>query len=180
MEISDRLRSLGLKPAVLQGKQPLEFLETQSLHDAQSIWNVYGMNIALSECKAAQMLLNEVSESVARYTKFLQDSLSVLKSQPSSTKEKRSLKTTARICGVASIVLYFHTLAVHLCLLMRDASKNKSTRSDCVKAVERTRMVLSTFDSYLMKNLDRSLKSLSQYLCGKAIKNVMSDDEFCH
>ena len=54
------------------------------------------------------------------------------------------------------------------CCLDDQLSKN-----DLIKAVERTRMTVSTFDSYSTTNLDRSMKALQQYLQGKAVKKVI-------
>jgi hypothetical protein len=46
-------------------------------------------------------------------------------------------------------------------------------RADVVKAVERSRMTLSTFDAYLYTNIERSIKSLTQYLQGRSLKQVL-------
>ena len=50
-----------------------------------------------------------------------------------------------------------------------------SNDKDWLKAVERSRMTLSTFDAFVSTNLDRSLKALQSYLRGKVIKQLLED-----
>ncbi|KAL7486939.1 hypothetical protein ACHAW6_012543 [Cyclotella cf. meneghiniana] len=153
---------------------------------SQDIESDYSMNTVLSECTAAQTLLAEATVAIRRYLTYVQGGLGMYSSQPNSTKQRRSLKTMTRILGVARTVFVFYTLSVYVCLVMaqnalllQSVSKdspciNGLTRADFVKVVERTRMTLSTFDSYLEKNLDRSLKALTQYVQGKALRKVIS------
>jgi hypothetical protein len=181
-EISYRLDALKLDLDVIRQMQQDCFLSSESSVDAQDIWSVYDKNVALSECIAAQTLLSETSNAVKRYISYVQAALNLLSLKPTSTKEKRGLKTMTRLCGMANIVLDFFTLSVYVCLFMiknelqlRDnmsTDEDRWTRSDCVKLVERTRMTLSTFDIYMWNNLDRSLKALGQYLQGKALRKL--------
>eukprot|EP00804_Cyclotella_cryptica_P006561 CCRYP_012798-RA/>CCRYP_012798-RA protein AED:0.35 eAED:0.35 QI:0/-1/0/1/-1/1/1/0/776 len=155
----------------------------------QDMYSDYEMNAVLSECTAAQTLLAEASVAIRRYLTYVQRGLGMFGLQPNSTKQRRGLKTMTRLLGVAQIVLGFYTLSVYICLVMVQnailvqsvgndlSSMNGLTRADCVKAVERTRMTLSTFDSYLEKNLDRSLKALTQYVQGKALRKVISQSK---
>ncbi|KAL7504365.1 hypothetical protein ACHAXN_005419 [Cyclotella atomus] len=180
-EISNGLKAFELDLNLLRVAQQEVFpVEANS-----NIWAEYDMNIALSECIAVQTLLNEVSEAARKFASYLQGAVTILKQQPTSTKEKRSLKTTSRICGIASVVLDFYVLSANVCLVMMqkdlqlqntDATSSACSldRADYVKAIERSRMALSTFDNYLDKNLDRSMKALSQYLQGKALRKVMN------
>lgn len=165
MEISNDLKAFKLDLDMLRLVQPKTF----PAKETSDIWSEYDVNIRLSECIAAQTLLSEVSDAALKFTLYMQGATKVLNQQPTSTKEKRSLKTASRICGIASIAFDFYVLSVYVCLLMM----HDTSRADIVKAVERTRMTLSTFDNYLDKNLDRSMKALAQYLQGKALQKVM-------
>jgi hypothetical protein len=48
--------------------------------------------------------------------------------------------------------------------------------STILKAVERSRMVVSTVESFLHSNTDRAIKSIMEYTKGKAIKAIISLD----
>ena len=99
--------------------------------------------------------------------------------EPQNTKDHRTLKTSARFCSAAMIVRDFYAWTVYVALLQvknylhNDGDDDISNREDVTGATERSRMVLSTVDSYLKTNLDRSLKALQQYIQGKAVKNVI-------
>ena len=78
------------------------------------------------------------------------------------------------------MVLDFYCMASYVALLaVKHHSNSLQTNynldrgDDVTKAVERTRMTLSTFDSYLASNIDRSIKSLQQYMKGKAVKKLL-------
>lgn len=77
------------------------------------------------------------------------------------------------------LVLDFYCMAAYVALLaVKQHSNSLETnynldRGDVTKAVERTRMTLSTFDSHLASNLDRSIKALQQYMKGKAVKKLL-------
>ena len=55
-----------------------------------------------------------------------------------------------------------------------DTISKSFIRKDMIRAVERTRMTLSTFDSYLATNNERSIKALEQYLQGKEVKKIIA------
>eukprot|EP00956_Cyclotella_meneghiniana_P003725 scaffold4540_cov66-Cyclotella_meneghiniana.AAC.2 len=179
--ISYELEAFGVNLNLLQGLQQDYFSCHLATSGAETIWLDYHFNVSLSECIAAQTLLNEVSDAAKRYLEYVERAIDVLGRQPTSTKEKRGLKTTKRMCGIASITLNFYALAIYVSLitvqnaiLIRGTEENKSpTRSDCIRAVERTRMTLSTFDGYMEKNIDRSLRAISQYLAGKALRTIL-------
>lgn len=178
--ISYELEAFGVQLNLLRRLQQDHFSCPLATPDAEKIWLDYDFNIALSECISAQTLLNEVSDAAKRYSAYVERAIDVLGGQPTSTKEKRRLKTTKRMCGIASITLNFYSLAIYVSLvtvqnaiLVRGTEQEKSpTRSECIRVVERTRMTLSTFDGYMEKNIERSLRAISQYLEGKALKAI--------
>ena len=169
--ISDTLKDLGFCLDSIQQSQQVHFCE----HTDYDIWFEHNINIVLSDCVAAQTLLSEVSHATNKYTSYVQQAMDVLKMRPASTKEKRSLNTTVRICGIASIVLDFYTMAVYVSLAMiQRALELRNNNFDYVKLIERTRMAFSTFENYMEQNLDRSLKALLQYLQSKALRKFIS------
>jgi hypothetical protein len=172
--VTDQMKAFGLHLSLLRTIHK-NYLPSSTR--GENIWNEYDMNNALSECVAAQTLLNEVANASKRYIRYIQ-SANFTEQPKTSTKYKRSLKTTKRICGIANIVLDFYLLAVYVCLRMMQNTVHKTSenlnRADYVKSVERTRMALSTFDKYMETNLERSLQALNQYLRGKALRNVIS------
>ena len=164
--------------------------------EAEDIYSEHSANVILSHCNAAQKLLSDTSQAVNLYLEGVQAGMGKLSLEPHCTKDCRVMKSMTSFCGVASVALDFFTFAVYMVLLMikivvrdnspnadlyhNDVSLNDLSREDIVKAVERTRMTLSTFDSYLVVNLDRSLKAVQQYIQGKAVKKVIEyKSQFC-
>lgn len=139
----------------------------------------HDLNIILAECNAAQTLLSEVSHATKSYLESFEAGIVGLNIRSSSTKDRRTKNSLMRFCGVSSLVLDFYCMASYVALLaVKHHSNSLQTnynldRRDVTNAVERTRMTLSTFDSYLASNLDRSIKSLQQYMKGKAVKKLL-------
>ena len=149
---------------------------------ADDLYTEHNTNMILADCNAAQMLLADVSLASQRYVKSIKVGITRIKSlNPTSTKDRRAKKSLQRFCGVASLVFDFYCLISYIALFAIDYNKNSNTiyrgsglsRAEVVKAVERSRMTLSTFDAYISTNLDRSIKSLAQYLQGKAVKKIV-------
>ena len=139
----------------------------------------HDLNIFLAECNAAQTLLSEVSHATKNCLDKFEAGIDGLNIRSSSTKDSRTKNSLMRFCGVSSLVIDFYCMASYVALLaVKHHSNSLETnyildRGDVTKAVERTRMTLSTFDSYLASNLDRSIKSLQQYMKGKAVKKLL-------
>lgn len=188
--MTDDLNAFEIQLDTLQEMRQKLFPTTSTLPPAttvQDIYSDYEINVVLSECVAAQTLLAEVSVAINRYLGLMMKGLDILRLPALSTKEKRCTKTMTRICGISQIVLLFYSLCVYVSLLMvqnalalRDEDDDPEVpstgilaKTGHVKWVERSRMVLSTFDTYLEKNQDRSIKALDQYLKGKALNKVV-------
>ena len=138
------------------------------------------MNKIMAECNAAQTLLADVSLASKHYLESFEAGVSCLTSlkEPTSTKDRRTKKSLVRFCGVASLVLNFYCMTTYVALFAIDHHISSSSNSnldtaDVIKAVERSRMTLSTFDTHLSTNLERSIKSLTQYLQGKSVKKLI-------
>jgi hypothetical protein len=134
-------------------------------------------NIILTDCNAARMLLADLSLASKQYLVSFEAGVGGLTSlEPKSTKDRRTKKSQLQICGVASLVLNFYCMALYVALFAIDQRNSNILhldRADVVKAVERSRMTLSTFDAYLYTNIERSIKSLTQYLQGRSLKQVL-------
>jgi hypothetical protein len=146
----------------------------------EEFYSNHKTNIILADCKAAQSLLTEVSHAAKRYLESVEFSIGGVTVELSSTKDRRTKKSSHRICGVASLVLNFYCTVTYVALIaiidhhdISIQSKHALGRADVTKAVERSRMTVSTFDTFLFTNLDRSIKSLQQYLQGKAVKKLL-------
>ena len=144
------------------------------------VYSEHQSNSALADCVAAATLLSDASQFTKKYLMEVQERIDNLPMHFNSTKDRRIMKTTTRFCSVARITCTFYTFAVYLALiaikneLATSQSNESMNRDDIVRAVERSRMTLSTFDSYLTTNIDRSLRAIQQYLQGKAIKKMRS------
>lgn len=139
----------------------------------------HNTNLILVDCNAAQTLVADLSVASTTYLKCLEAGVDGLKLEPTSTKDRRAKKSLVRLCGVSKLVLEFHSIATYVALFAIDhCNRSKQLdcnldRSDVIKAVERSRMTLSTFDAYLSTNMERSIKSLNQYLQGKSVKKIL-------
>ena len=147
--------------------------------NVEDIYTEHQTNIMLADNIAAQALILDVSQFTKSYVKGVEERFDNLAIDPTSTKDRRILKTSSRFCSLADICCKLYTFSVYVSLVSMknelDGSclDDKLSKDDLIKAVERTRMTVSTFDSYSTTNLDRSMKALQQYLQGKAVKKVI-------
>ena len=158
-----------LLPTMLQSDD-----EGWEVHD---VYSEYQTNILLADNIAAFTLLLDVAKYTKNYLREIEGRVDSLTIQPSSTKDRRILKTATRFCSVATIIGKFYVFATYVALvaLKNETDTSKSfIRKDMIRAVERTRMTLSTFDSYLATNNERSIKALEQYLQGKEVKKIIA------
>ena len=145
----------------------------------EDMYTEHQTNIMLADNIAAQALISDVSRFTKSYVKGVEERLDNLALHPTNTKDRRILKTSSRFCSLANICCKLYTFSVYISLVSMKKGldgwclDDKLCKDDLIKAVERTRMTISTFDSYSTTNLDRSLKALQQYLQGKAVKKVI-------
>jgi len=156
----------------------MEKTEDEPLN-SEDIYTEHQTNTMLADNIAAQALISDVSQFTKSYVKGVEERLVNLAMNPISTKDRRILKTSSRFCSLANICCKLYTFSVYVSLVSMKNELDGSclddqlSKEDLIKAVERTRMTVSTFDSYSTTNLDRSLKALQQYLQGKAVKKVI-------
>ncbi|KAL7547687.1 hypothetical protein ACHAWF_010967 [Thalassiosira exigua] len=180
------LRQFAIEPEAIRKLACYLFPTMRKAID--ELWSVddtyseYQTNIALAETIAALTLLSDASNAIDNYVAGIGAKSHVLPTQPTSTKDRRILKTASRYCSVAMIAHDFLQWTVYVALVVveqrllnkgGDAGERFLNRADIVKAAERSRMTISTFDSYILTNMDRSLKAIRQYLQGKAVNKIL-------
>ena len=149
--------------------------------EAEDFYADHNTSIILADCNAAQTLLADLSRASKHYLESFEAGIGGLALEPASTKDRRAKKSLIRLCGVSQLVLEFYCMATYVALFAIEHHNNSSRlhvdcnldRVDVIKAVERSRMTLSTFDVYLSNNMERSIKSLTQYLQGKSVKKIL-------
>ena len=147
--------------------------------NVEDIYTEHQTNTMLADNIAAQALISDVSQFTKIYVERVEERLDNLTIRPTSTKDRCILKTSTRFCSLAKICCKLYTFSVYISLVsMKNeldgcSLDDQLSKDDLIKAVERTRMTVSTFDSYSATNIDRSMKALQQYLQGKAVKKVI-------
>ena len=95
------------------------------------------------------------------------------------------IKKAARILSIETLALAMHRTAVFVALMHiksrteeqkqgRVANEISFPDTTLLKAVERSRMCVSTFNNFLDTNMERSIKAAADYTLGKAMKTVLS------
>ncbi len=143
----------------------------------EDVYSEHETNQMLAGNIAAAALLSDASNAINRYMNEVEERIDTLAMQPASTKDKRTWKSAARVCSVARIVHTFYQFTMYVAMLQMKAHSVDASQEESealARVVERSRMTVSTFDTYLTINLDRSLQALKQYLQGKALKKMTS------
>ena len=136
----------------------------------EDLYEEYNTNLLLSSSGASLALLEDTATALESYIAGLNER-SIAVEQGGA--RDRFIKSTKRFCSAARIVLSFYSFATYVALSSIMAGQRHDR--DWLKAVERSRMTISTFDAFVSTNLDRSLKSLQNYLRGKVIKKLIED-----
>ena len=95
------------------------------------------------------------------------------------------VKRAARIFSIETLALAMYRTAIFAALMHIKSRAEEQKRgqvanetsfpdSTLLKAVERSRMCISTFNTFLYSNVERSIKAAADYTSGKAIKSVLS------
>ena len=148
-------------------------------------------NQQLAPLGAARTLLGDVSSAIVTYVKKLQESLEELDSSSHHDYEQslmtsRKRKRLLRIISCRSFVLDLYSFATLVGLLGLGSElgcydggplSDILTKAELLKAVERTRMVVSTAATYLTTNYERAFKATDDYTKGKTIKILLANKE---
>ncbi len=165
-----------------------QIFDILSLHSTE-IWSCEDTfreresNKIASNCGASILLLNEVAAGIQSYLQDLERSMSESR-EGSPTSRRR--KQIVRIFSMADMTQSFYNVCI-LCALLHIRSKlpqsykmslsvsQELPDETLLHAVKRSRMVTSTFTT--ATNVDRAIKSMSDFLQGKSIKMILQIQE---
>ena len=178
--------------AVQQKKFPLSCYNdmTQSKWNTQNVLDENCLNIKLSGMGATRTLLEDIAKAVNTHCYYLQEALAMLADDNIS---KRKRRRSLRIVHSSQLAKIFYTFALQVAIVSLEKVRVDGDDDDSLplqidkgvmlKAVERSRMVVSTMDNFLHEKVDRALKSVKEYTKGKAIKAIvihLKQQQLCH
>ena len=143
------------------------------------------LNQRLANAGATRVLLHDIAMATDDHIQKLKESLEFLTEddEDGDTKtNKRRRKTALRVIHSSYVARTLYTFAAHIAYLSleHDITTVDSSTSNLMdpklmlKAIERSRMVVSTFGNFLHTKVDRAMKSTLEYTKGKAIKAIIA------
>jgi hypothetical protein len=189
-EVLDRLRGLlfYLRPEVAQGASTQWTLEL--------LFREFDSNREVGPLVATRSLLTDLNAALSRLLALLRMSLLEVDSFAnigSSRVTSRQRKSRVRYIKSADAIVDFYSFACHVAVeslqaKLRLASQEPETlreqlsggRCSCLssqellKVVQRTRMVVSTVDTFFAVNSDRAFKAIDGYTRSKLVKKYVS------
>lgn len=181
-DISDELRSLdvtggGIPNAALFLLPSLKSKTTLLVWTAQDVFEEHDLNTRLANTGATRTLLEDILAATNAHIWHLQDALTSLEDDGTINMRKRkTLLRSVHSSQLAKILYSFATQVAIVSLQQLDNHNHTSKLLDqalLLKAVERSRMVVSTVDTFLVSKVDRAHKSAKEYTKGKAIKTIL-------
>ena len=150
----------------------LPFTLTSGDWTCEDVFDEYESNVILSNCTAVRMLLCEVAVAAESYCKMLEDAMKDLAGNRVSTRRQRR---SIRLVSMVDITLILYTFVARVALLDIESKflVGSLPPGILLKAVERSRMCLSTFATYLPTNYERATKSVTEFTKGKATRAVL-------
>lgn len=150
---------------------------------AEDVFREYELNVCLAGCGAARMLVADVFDALSQ---------SVIKLNSLEQKiykniaSKRDLKKYSQILSFINIVVgvySFSSLVGLVSIIEACKRSSNSTNSSSIhktnisildmRTVERTRMCVSTFSTYMFKNNDRAIAAVQKFSASKGYKHLM-------
>lgn len=171
----------------------LSMLQTKDGGDhgwtADDVFAEHETNRILEPLGATRSLLFDVAIAAIDMHVSLEGALQNLDGTEDSSSNGRQQKQMKRIAACSQNILRMYLFAAHVGVLSLQqvlldgnnkqstsgATKNISvvTNTEMLKAVERTRMVVSTVSTFVIKNTDRAWKAIDQYAKGKLVKKIV-------
>jgi hypothetical protein len=156
---------------------------------AQDVFHEHDLNQQFANVGATRTLLQDVKSAINSHMEYLQQSLSTLANDNNHTRKR---KTALRIVHSSQLAMMIYklttciaTISLQQQLTQDDSSTTTNNNGACsrstvdqatmLKAVERSRMVVSTVDTFLHTKIDRVVKSVREYAKGKAVKAVLTN-----
>lgn len=150
--------------------------QSQTLWRSVDVFDEHELNKSFGNAGAARCLLQDIASATNDHVAYLHEALTYLAS-PQGKASKRAHRRSLRIVYSSQVAVIFYTFAVRvamICLRQEMGDEVMVKRSTLLKAVERSRMVVSTVKRFLHSNADRAIKSIKEYTKGRAIKDVIS------
>jgi hypothetical protein len=147
---------------------------------AEHVFQEYQLNVVLATRKASCTLLGDVATAALSYASSVERALSELEGE--DDLNHRRWHSLQRICAMADIVTTVYRFAAFVGLVsLHQAMHHENDTDDeerlpskaVLKAVERSRMCVSTVDTFLVSNADRCIKAALDYAKGKTVKAVL-------
>jgi hypothetical protein len=155
---------------------------------AEQVFAEHETNQQLASCSgAARSLLQDVASATLSHLNVLTTALSELSQdtrahdvrstenrKPSSRRRQllRVVHASELAFDIYSFAALVSVLSIEQELRPLGATDGIPSKVVLLKAVERSRMVVSTVDKFLHDNPDRAIKAVREYVKGKAIKEV--------
>ena len=141
---------------------------------ADDVFVEHKLNQKLATCGATRTLLKDVSDATLLKVQSIKTAIEDW-DETGSSKKRRRLLRVVHLGDFAMKVYTFATLVAVTSLNNGiDGPSGSLAPATLLKAVERSRMVVSTVSTFLGSNSDRALKAASVYAKGKAVKAIVS------
>lgn len=141
------------------------------------VYAEHDTNALLAECGAARKLLVDVERVHTRYMKSLEDATNcVLENgiDHGSSQQHRRIRSLQSLASLSEDLFGFATIVGLLAIQAKLGSEDNDEKQQVLlKAVERSRMVVSTFETFYHTNAERAIKAAVEYTRGKSIKAAL-------
>lgn len=151
---------------------------------ANDVFNEHDNNRQLASQGAARTLLDDVTQATLSFAIHLEDASKELHEQDNhSSRKRRRLLRIVATCDFVLNVYGFAALVASLCLqegleeLSMLHGRSTVTNGELLKAVERSRMVVSTVDNFITTSAERAYryKAAGDYTKGKVVKKILEN-----
>jgi hypothetical protein len=148
---------------------------------AQDVFEEHDLNVRLANAGATRTLLKDVSAATNAHIQCLKEALEKLAEDNNNKRKRRTLLRIVHSSQLAKIIYRFATYVAIVSLQQQQQQQQQQHDDESsimdpalmLKAVERSRMVVSTVNNFLHTKIDRAHKSAKEYTKGKGIKEVL-------
>ena len=145
--------------------------EEWNLVDA--VFREHKTNVLLAPLLATRTLVTDIVNATRSCTGTL-DRVFTETNESMSNRQRRRLERLEASCDFAFIIFSFAAHVVLLSLQHNVADTSTFAEDELVKAVERSRMVVSTVSTFHSANVERAVKAAEGYTKGKVIRRIIS------
>eukprot|EP00980_Cylindrotheca_fusiformis_P013095 scaffold3281_cov129-Cylindrotheca_fusiformis.AAC.14 len=149
--------------------------QSQVAWSVDDVFAEHELNIKLTGANAARSLLEDIASATDDHIGHLQEAIKYLESLDGKSS-KRKYRRSLRVVHSSQIAYALYSFAIQIAeigLMQELGGDVRIERSTALKAVERSRMVVSTVETFLHSNADRAFNSIKQYMAGRAIKDIL-------